>query len=106
MSVQHLFDEVSARLVRDDPRVEQAHMFNSVGLRTGGKFFAAVSRDRLLVKLPARRVAELVSSGTGEPFHSGGRLMKEWVLLGPADETACDAYVTEALGFVGAKSGS
>jgi len=106
MSVQQLFDEVSTRLLHDDPGVERARMFNSLGLRTGGRFFAAVSRDRLLVKLPAPRVAELVATGAGEPFHSGGRLMREWVLLDPADGTACGAYVTEARGFVGGRSGT
>jgi hypothetical protein len=102
MSVQPLVDGASSRLLRDDPDVERAHMFNSDGLRTrrNGRFFATVSAERLLVKLPARRVAELVTSGEGQPFHSGGRLMREWVLLQPADEAACAAYVDEAHGFV------
>jgi hypothetical protein len=103
MSVQSLFDTISERLLRHDPDVERAHMFNSDGLktRTNGRFFATVaSGERLLVKLPAGRVAELVASGGGEPFHSGGRLMREWVLLQPADEAACAAYVDEAHRFV------
>jgi len=105
MSVQRLFDEVSARLLRDDPDVELAHMFNSDGLRTraNGRFFATVSGDRLLVKLPAGRVAELVAGGDGQPFHSGGRLMREWVLLQPADGPACAASVDEAHRFVAAQ---
>jgi len=105
MSVQRHFDEVSVRLLRDDPDVERAHMFNSDGLRTrtNGRFFATVSGERLLVKLPAGRVADLVASGDGHPFHSGGRLMREWVLLEPADEAACAAYVDEAHGFVAAQ---
>jgi len=105
MSVQPLFDEVSARLLRDDPDVERAHMFNSDGLRTrrNGRFFATVSGERLLVKLPAGRVAELVASGDGQPFHSGDRLMREWVLLQPADEPACAAHVDEAHRFVAAQ---
>jgi TfoX/Sxy family transcriptional regulator of competence genes len=102
MSVQRLFDDVSARLLHQDPDVERSRMFNSDGLRTraNGKFFATVSQERLLVKLPAPRVAELVAAGAGQPFHSGGRLMREWVLLHPADEAACAAYVDEARGFV------
>jgi len=104
MSVQALFDQVSARLLRDDPDVERAHMFNSDGLktRTNGRFFATVSGERLLVKLPAARVAELVAAGAGHPFHSGGRLMREWVLLEPADDAACAAYVDDAHTFVAA----
>lgn len=105
MSVQRLFDEVAARLLRDDPGVERAHMFNSDGLRAraNGRFFAAVSGERLLLKLPAGRVAELVAAGDGRPFKSGGRLMREWVLLEPADGAACAAYVDEAHGFVAAQ---
>src|SRR5215472_8321670 len=45
MSVQRLFDEVSAGMLREDPDVERAHMFNSDGLKTrrNGRFFATVS---------------------------------------------------------------
>jgi len=102
MSVQRLFDEVSAGMLREDPDVERAHMFNSDGLKTrrNGRFFATVSGERLLVKLPAGRVAALVASGDGQPFYSGGRLMREWVRLQPADVAACAAYVREAHGFV------
>lgn len=102
MSVQRLFDQLATRLLGDDPDVERAHMFNSDGLRTrtNGRFFATVSGERLLVKLPAGRVAELVARGDGHPFHSGGRLMREWVLLELADESACAAYVDEAHRFV------
>lgn len=102
MSIQPLFEQVSTRLLRNDPDVERAHMFNSDGLRTktNGKFFATVSGERLLVKLPAGRVAQLVAGGDGQSFHSGGRLMREWVLLQPADEAACAAYVDEAHAFV------
>jgi len=104
MSVQRYFDDVATRLLHADPDVERAHMFNSDGLkaRANGKFFATVSREQLLVKLPAGRVADLVASGAGRPFHSGGRLMREWVLLQPADEAACAVYVDEARAFVGA----
>lgn len=106
MSVQRLFDEAAMRLLSSDPDVERARLFNSDGLRarTSGKFFAAVSHERLLVKLPAARVAELVAAGAGQPFHSGSRLMREWVLLEPADEAACAAFLDEARGFVAART--
>lgn len=103
--VQRLFDEVADRLLSSDPDVERARLFNSGGLkaRPSGRFFAAVSHERLLVKLPAGRVAELVAAGAGQPFHSGGRLMREWVLLEPSDEATCAAYVEEAHAFVAAR---
>ena len=77
-------------------------MFGSVGLRTAGKFFAFVVEGELVVKLPAERVSELVASGAGGPFGSGGRVMREWVSLTPADEAACAAFVVEARDFVAA----
>jgi hypothetical protein len=73
--------------------------FGSQALKIDGAIFAMISGDRLVVKLPARRVAELIEAGTGRPFDAGkGKPMKEWVgLLG--DETACRDLVAEALAF-------
>ena len=57
--------------------------------------------DRLVVKLPAGRVAELISSGDGLPFDAGkGKPMKEWVgLTVGADD--CRELVAEAMTYVG-----
>jgi hypothetical protein len=47
-------------------------MLRSAGLAGGsGKVFASLVEDRLLVKLPAARVDELIASGAGERFRSG-----------------------------------
>jgi TfoX/Sxy family transcriptional regulator of competence genes len=103
VTAQALFDEVSERLLAEDAALERARMMGSEGLKTGGKFFAMVSRGELVVKLPRERVDELVEAGAGHRFDPGhGRLMKEWVALRPADEEACTAYVTEARRFVAA----
>jgi TfoX/Sxy family transcriptional regulator of competence genes len=102
VTIQALFDDVSARLLANDAALERTRMMGSEGLKTGGKFFAMVSRGELVVKLPRERVDELVEAGAGHRFDPGhGRLMKEWVALRPADEEACAAYVTEARRFVG-----
>jgi hypothetical protein len=102
MSVEEMFAEVAGRLVADNPHLEQARMFGSVGLRTeSGKFCGFARSDELVVKLPADRVTELIASGEGTVFDAGkGRPMKEWVTLRPADPTACKAYVLEARDFV------
>jgi hypothetical protein len=44
------------------------HGFGSSALTAGRSIFAMLSRDRLVVKLPRARVAELIASGQGEPF--------------------------------------
>jgi hypothetical protein len=57
--------------------------------------------DRLVVKLPAARVAQLISDGDGVPFDAGkGKPMKEWVGL-TVDDDACRELVAEAMAFVG-----
>jgi TfoX/Sxy family transcriptional regulator of competence genes len=99
--VQALFDGVSERLLAEDTALERTRMMGSEGLKTGGKFFAMVSRGELVVKLPRERVDELVEAGAGHRFDPGhGRLMKEWIALTPADEAECGAYVAEARSFV------
>ena len=102
MTAQALFDEVAERLLAQDAALERTRMMGSEGLKTGGKFFAMVSKGELVVKLPRERVDELVEAGAGHRFDPGhGRLMKEWIALVPADEEECATYVTEARGFVG-----
>ena len=76
--------------------------FGASALRVEGRIFAMVSRGRLVLKLPAERVAELIASGGGGPYDAGrGRPMKEWVSLEPARQDHWLMLATEALEFVG-----
>lgn len=101
MSIESQFANVSDQLLGDDSRVEQGRMLHSAGLKTTGKFFAFTTKSQLVVKLPAARVAELIANGAGKPCEPRkGRPMREWILLTPADEDACTAYVVEARDFV------
>ena len=75
--------------------------FGSNAIKINKSIFAMLVDDRLVVKLPAARVAELISSGDGVPFDAGkGKPMKEWVGL-TADDAACRELVAEAFAFVG-----
>jgi hypothetical protein len=75
--------------------------FGSNALKINKSIFAMLVNDRLVVKLPAARVTELISSGDGVPFDAGkGKPMKEWVGL-TGDDDACRELVNEALVFVG-----
>ena len=75
------FDEVVAALVDAEgvtpPEPGPSRKFGSSGLKVHGKIFAMLVRDRLVVKLPRRRVDALVSSEHGERFdpRHDGRLM-------------------------------
>jgi hypothetical protein len=62
-------------------RAKGGGKFGDNGLKVAGKIFAMLSRDRFVVKLPWERVDELVAAGQGEPFTSGGRTMKEWLVV-------------------------
>jgi hypothetical protein len=59
-------------------------------------------RGRLVVKLPRERIDGLIAAGEGERFDPGrGRLMKEWISLGPAADPRWLLLAKEALEFVG-----
>jgi hypothetical protein len=58
-------------------------------LKVSDKIFAFLKDDRLVVKLPAAQVAELIAADEAVPFRSGGRTMREWAMLAlPADGAA------------------
>jgi hypothetical protein len=61
-----------------------------------------VTRDQLVLKLSARRAAEITAAGLGAPFDAGkGRLMKEWVALGrDASDEDWRSLADEARAFV------
>lgn len=80
--------------------------FGSSGqLKVGGKIFAMLVRGRLVLKLPRRRVDQLVDAGDGERFdpRRDGRLMKEWLVLEPASTQDWSSLAREALAFVGSQ---
>jgi hypothetical protein len=75
--------------------------FGSNAIKIKKSIFAMLVNDRLVVKLPAARVAELIAARDGVPFDAGkGKPMKEWVELNVDDATARQ-LVAEAQAFVG-----
>jgi hypothetical protein len=78
--------------------------FGSGALKVNGKIFAMISsKDAFVVKLPKERVDELVESGYGERFDTGGgRKMKEWLAVGRR-QSDWISLATEACRFVGGK---
>jgi hypothetical protein len=76
--------------------------FGSNGLKVNHHIFAMLVRDRLVLKLPRERVAELVGAGEGRRYdpRSDGRLMQEWLNLSPESNLEWLALAREALAFV------
>jgi TfoX/Sxy family transcriptional regulator of competence genes len=59
-------------------------MFGSTALKFKNKVFVMVVKGDLVVKIPKSDVERLVSEGVGKHFDPGhGKLMKEWVTIGP-----------------------
>jgi hypothetical protein len=81
------------------------HRFGSSELKVRGRIFAMLVRGRLVVKLPRQRVDALVASAAGDRFdpRRDGRLMKEWLTVGPASEERWLPLATEAMEFVASK---
>jgi hypothetical protein len=84
-----------------DPAVDAVRggtAFGAETLRSGGRIFAMLARDRLVVRLTAPRVEELVAAGEGERFDPGhGRRMKGWLSLGPDSALSWEDLAAEAL---------
>jgi TfoX/Sxy family transcriptional regulator of competence genes len=75
--------------------------FGSTSLKTGGKIFAMLVKDRLVVKLPATRVEQLVADGIGERFDPGhGRIQKEWLSVHGSDPETWRTLAHESEAFV------
>src|SRR5215471_14736699 len=75
--------------------------FGSNALKTDGRIFALFSHDRLVIKLPAKRVEALIGAGVGRRFDPGhGRLMREWLDVGAEDPETWHDLANEALAYV------
>jgi hypothetical protein len=79
--------------------------FGRSALRYRGKIFAMFVRGRIVLKLPADRVAALVASGAGVPFDANkGTPMKEWLSLDPESDLDWLTLATEGLEFARTKN--
>jgi hypothetical protein len=95
--------ERSAATFGDDQSRGARRSFGATSLKANGKIFAMLVADRLVVKLAAARVDELVAQGAGERFDPGhGRVQREWLSVTSDDPADWLALASEAERFVGA----
>ena len=106
MSAEARYADLEDRLLREtDAQRPSKPGFGSNGLWAGGKLFVMLTNGRLVVKLPRRRVDELVDAGDGERFDPGhGRVMKEWLSLNPESLQDWFALAREALDYAVSRS--
>ena len=97
MTAEDLFWELIEPMYAD-PAVQRSTMMGLPCVRLDGRFFASLDRrsGALLVKLPAKRVHQLISAGQGQPFAPAGRRFREWVAVTVPDRHRWQRLLTEA----------
>ena len=97
-----LFEKVVDAMVGlDGVELAKGRGFGSGTLKVRGRVFAMASGGRVVLKLPAARVSELISSGDGAAFDAGrGRPVREWIALSDRAATRIVGLAGEALAFV------
>lgn len=73
--------EVLDKFLLDIPFVKEGKMYGHPAYYIGGKLFASLYREGVCVKVPEKRVKELLEIEGITPFVPMGRKMKEWVLI-------------------------
>lgn len=95
------FEAIADRLLAEPGVSEGTDSGSSPGLRVEGKIFAMLTPDGLVVKLPARRCAELVAAQMGKPSDRGQHhQLKGWVVVNDTTQPSWPELVPEALTYV------
>ena len=100
-SVQEAFAGIADALTREDGVEPGTGFGTNPGLRVGGKIFAMLLGEELVVKLPADRCAALAAGEGARPFEIGTRVTREWVAIEAGGPHDWPALAREALAFVG-----
>ncbi|RVX43926.1 hypothetical protein EDD27_6637 [Nonomuraea polychroma] len=97
MSPEELFWDLAEPMLTE-PAITRSTMMGLPCLRYDGRFFASLDRrsQALIVKLPRRRVAQLVEDGIGRPFAPAGKVFREWVALPDPGEQLWRDLLAEA----------
>jgi hypothetical protein len=99
-----LFEELAKSLnvgeVTKPAHPTQPQRMNANSFCVHNRVFAMHVGDDLVLKLPPKRVAELIEAGLAGPNVVGGRPMKEWANLRPAQEKRWLDLARESLEYV------
>ncbi len=91
------FWDIAGELMARDARLVQGTIMGHPCLRLGAEFVAMpeLKTERLIVKLDATRVAELIDTGDATSFAPAGRVFKEWAAV--EDRSRWPALLAEAV---------
>lgn len=98
-SGEKLFAKLAAFYAATGTHVERAMLFGFDCLRTDGKVFAKLHNSNLVMKLPAKRVGDLIASGRLSPYNWRGRSMKEWAVVTTTEKREAIALAEESRAF-------
>ena len=69
-------------------------------LKIRKKMFVFFNKDSIIVKLPKKRVTQLLESGVGLPYDPGnGKIMKEWMIIPSEKSERWIEFASEAKEF-------
>lgn len=104
MNAERRYAALAGKFARERgvTNISEGKGFGSSGqLKVGGRIFAMLVRNELVLKLPRPRVDELVDQGDGTRFDAGkGKPMREWFALSPTSKKQWLPLAQEALAFV------
>lgn len=104
MNAERRYAELAGKFAREHgvTNISEGKGFGSSGqLKVGGRIFAMLVRNELVLKLPRPRVDELVEQGDGTRFDAGkGKPMREWFVLSPTSKKQWLPLAKEAMEFV------
>jgi len=102
LSAENLFWQLAAELQLQDSRLREGTIMNGRCLRVGDEFLALVDYkgSGLVVKLPKKRVTELIEAGVGKPFAPAGKVFAEWLSVPAPDQSRWRDLLREGIEFV------
>ncbi len=88
-----------------DNRVIESQMFGMPCVKIGGKMFAGLWKNQLVIKIGVPRVTELLKAKAGKQFDPSGmkRPLKEWIMIKASTAKEWIELAEEAKKFVAGK---
>jgi len=95
MSTEELWMKIKEEFLKIEDVQKQGE-----SLKIKRKMFVFLNKENITIKLPKKRVTELLDSGEGLPYDPGnGKIMKEWVTIPHKSSDKWMDFVKEGMEF-------